>query len=162
VVMIFNDLYLMDDASIDFIKRLAADVGDRPWVIIATRRPDSTSPFQDGLPVTRIDLEPLTVEAATELLVTANAHSPLPPSRIPQLAERAGGNPLYLRELMAGVEAGASADELPDSLDGVIAMRIDKLSPIGRRWLRSAAVLGMTVDPDLLAAVLTDEEVTRE
>ncbi|MBV9486403.1 MAG: AAA family ATPase, partial [Frankiaceae bacterium] len=158
IVMIFNDLYLMDDATVDFLKRLAADVADRPWVIVTTRRPDSSSPFTKSQRVTRIALEPLSIESATELLAAANDRMPLPPHRVRQLAERAGGNPLFLRELIAGAMAGHDLDSLPDSVEGVIAMRIDRLPPERRRRLRSASVLGMTVDPDLLAEVLGDEE----
>jgi len=55
---------------------------------------------------------------------------------------------------MAGAMSGDDIDSLPDSVEGVIAMRIDRLPPDRRRWLRSASVLGMTVDPALLATVL--------
>jgi class 3 adenylate cyclase/tetratricopeptide (TPR) repeat protein len=158
IIMIFNDLYLIDDATVDFLKQLAADVADRPWVIVTTRRPDSSSPFTRSQPVTRIRLDPLSIDAATEFLAAANDRLPLPPHRIRQLAERAGGNPLFLRELVAGAQAGHDLDSLPDSVEGVIAMRIDRLSPQRRRWLRSAAVLGMTVDPELLAQVLGGED----
>jgi class 3 adenylate cyclase/tetratricopeptide (TPR) repeat protein len=162
IIMIFNDLYLMDDATVDFLRQLAADVSDRPWVIVATRRPESSSPFDKSHPVTRIRLEALSIEVATEFLVAANSSSPLPPHRVRQLAERAGGNPLFLRELMAGASGGDDLDSLPDSVEGVIAMRIDRLPPDRRRWLRSASVLGMTVDPALLATVLGgDDEVDR-
>jgi class 3 adenylate cyclase/tetratricopeptide (TPR) repeat protein len=163
IIMVFNDLYLMDEATVDFLRRLAADVSDRPWVIVTTRRPESTSPFDKSQPVTRVRLEPLSIEAATVFLVAATDDSPLPPHRVRQLAERAGGNPLFLRALMAGASAGDDLDSLPDSVEGVIAMRIDRLSPDRRRWLRSASVLGMTVDTALLATVLGGEaEVDRE
>jgi class 3 adenylate cyclase/tetratricopeptide (TPR) repeat protein len=161
IVMIFNDLYLMDEATIDFLKRLAADVADRPWIIVATRRADSTSPFEKSAPVTRISLEPLDIEVATSFLIAANSDSPLPPQRLRQLAERAGGNPLFLRELIAGVAGGADIDSLPDSVEGVIATRIDRLPPARRRCLRSAAVLGMTVEPELLSTALEDDTIDR-
>jgi tetratricopeptide (TPR) repeat protein len=160
IVMVFNDLYLMDDATIDLLKRLAADVGDRPWLIVATRRPGTPSPFaketaSKSLRVTKVELQPLSMQAATDFLVSANSDVPLPPHQLRRLAERAGGNPLFLRELVAGARAG-SIEALPDSVEGVIAMRIDQLMPEQRRWLRSASVLGMTVDTSLLAAALED------
>ena len=40
-IFIFNDLHFMDGASVDLFKRLADDSADRPWLLIATRRPDS-------------------------------------------------------------------------------------------------------------------------
>jgi class 3 adenylate cyclase/tetratricopeptide (TPR) repeat protein len=158
ILMIFNDLHLMDDATLDFLRRLASDVADRPWVIVTTRRPDGTSPFTRPQSVTRMRLEPLNFEAATVFLVAASDRVPLAPHRVRKLAERAGGNPLFLRELTAGAMAGHDIDTLPDSVEGVIAMRIDRLPPDRRRWLRSASVLGMTVDPALLATVLGDTD----
>ena len=127
IIMVFNDLHLMDEATVDFLRRLAHDVADRPWLIVATSARTPLRPFDREQVVSRIQLEPLSIEAATEFLTTASDQVRLVPHRMRQLTERAGGNPLFLRELIAGALAGDDIDSLPDSVEGVIAMRIDRL-----------------------------------
>ncbi|HWB67351.1 MAG TPA: adenylate/guanylate cyclase domain-containing protein [Mycobacteriales bacterium] len=155
LVMVCNDVYFMDDATVDMLRRLARDVAGRPWMVVLTSRPDFAAPLgdatlPDGVGVTRMRLAPLPAAAADQLLAAVTRDAPLPPHRMRELAERSGGNPLFLRELSAGIAAGHDADTLPDSVEGVIAARIDRLAPRLRRWLRSAAVLGMVIDPDVI------------
>jgi class 3 adenylate cyclase/tetratricopeptide (TPR) repeat protein len=155
VIMVFNDVHFMDEATLDLVRRLIGDVWERPWTIVVTRRP-SFPAVAPETPATSIVLAPLPPEAATDLLVAATDSAPMPAHRLNQLAERAGGNPLFLRELSSGVLAGADPDQLPDSVEGVIASRLDRLPAPTRRLLRAAAVLGMTMDRSMLEALLDD------
>lgn len=156
---VFNDVHLMDEASRDLISRLAADAPRRGWVVIASRRPDSASPLRRE-PQQRVELAPLAPAAAAELLRRATAGTAVPVHRLQALAERAAGNPLFLSELAAQLSEGGDPDELPRSIEGAIAARIDRLRTGDRRLLRCAAVLGIDVDGDLLDEVLDDREVT--
>jgi tetratricopeptide (TPR) repeat protein len=155
-VLILNDLHLMDDASLDLIRQLAVDTPERPWMLVISRRPDSEDPLED-MDVERIQLGPLSNEAAAELLAQATADAPLPPDRLIRLAERAAGNPLFLHELSSQLTEGGDLDTLPSTVEDAIAARIDRLDPAGRRTLRAAAVLGMDVETILLEAILEPE-----
>ncbi len=152
-ILIFNDVHLMDDASRDLIARLAADAGSRWWLLVVSRTPDTTSPLGET-PVKRIELGALGDAVVADMLAQATAESPLPPQRLAELAQRAGGNPLFVRELVAQLHNGADPDALPRSVEGAITMRIDRLSSADRHTLRSAAVLGMEVELSLLREVL--------
>jgi class 3 adenylate cyclase/tetratricopeptide (TPR) repeat protein len=154
--LIFNDVHLMDDASRDLIRRLAADAGGRRWLVVVSRRTEAASPLGDD-PAQLIELGPLTAAAATELLIRATAGAPLPPHRLAALAERASGNPLFLRELAAQLSAGGDPEALPRSVEAAIAARIDRLLATRRRTLRSAAVLGMDVHGPLFDEVVEAE-----
>jgi class 3 adenylate cyclase/tetratricopeptide (TPR) repeat protein len=154
--LIFNDVHLMDDASRDLIRRLAADAGGRRWLVVVSRRTEATSPLGDD-PAQRIELGPLSAGAAAELLIRATAGAPLPSHRLAALAERASGNPLFLRELAAQLSAGGDPETLPRSVEAAIAARIDRLPAARRRTLRSAAVLGMDVDGPLFDEVAEAE-----
>jgi class 3 adenylate cyclase/tetratricopeptide (TPR) repeat protein len=156
LVLIVNDLHLMDEATIDLLKRLAADVERRPWLLVATRRPETSSPFPVEQRLDVVKLEALGETAAAELIAASAAGTAIAPHHVRQLVERSGGNPLFLIELVKGARSGADVSELPDSVEGVIAAHIDRLSPVRRRWLRAASVLGMTLDPGLLTTVLGD------
>ena len=159
VTLVFNDLHLMDDASAQLIARLAADAASRPWLVVVTRRPSDggAEPTTDG--ATRIELEPLGPEAAEALLAQITAGSPLPPHKLSLLARRAGGNPLFLRELVAQVRDGGDPDDLPESVEAAIAAHLDRLDPDRRRMTRAAAVLGVVVDVPLLGEVLAGDEL---
>jgi class 3 adenylate cyclase/tetratricopeptide (TPR) repeat protein len=157
-LFVINDLHYMDDASVDLIKRFCADATDRPWLVVISRRPDAESPLPEGS-ARSIALEPLSAQAARDYLLEATHDSPIGQHRLAQLIERAGGNPLFLRELTAGAHAGADLEDLPASIEGVIAARIDHLAPDLRSWLRSVSVLGMTIDRALLPGVLGDDSL---
>jgi class 3 adenylate cyclase/tetratricopeptide (TPR) repeat protein len=152
-ILIFNDVHLMDDASRDLIARLAADTSSRWWLVVVSRTPDSPSPLGET-PVERIELGALGDAVVADMLAQATADSPLPPQRLAELAQRAGGNPLFVRELVAQLQTGADPDALPRSVEGAITMRIDRLSSAERHTLRSAAVLGMVIEVPLLREVL--------
>ncbi|MGH2997611.1 MAG: hypothetical protein ACRDM9_14940, partial [Gaiellaceae bacterium] len=79
----------------------------------------------------------------------------LPAHDVEAIVQRAGGNPLFLQELVA---AAADAEELPESVEAVVTARIDALAPTDRAVLRWASVLGTRFGVVLLAAVLEDEE----
>ncbi len=59
------------------------------------------------------------------------------------LTERAGGNPLFMREL---VVAPAGAEALPETVETLITSRIDTLDPGDRLLLRYASVIGARFD----------------
>ena len=152
-VIVFDDAHFMDEASLSLLRRLAHDVASRPWLIVVTRRP--IGPALQANEVRRLELAPLTTAASQELLAAATGDNPLPVHRERALVERAAGNPLFLRELIAS----GGLVELPDSVEGVVAARIDRLSPVERNLLRSAAVLGLRVPLDLLTELLVPEGV---
>ncbi|PZS32625.1 MAG: hypothetical protein DLM58_09465, partial [Pseudonocardiales bacterium] len=161
IVMVLNDVHFMDEATLAFVRRLAADTSHRPWLLVLTRRPNSDAPIEAARHVRRISLEPLDRQASAALLRVATDATPLPEHRMRQLIERAGGNPLFLTQLVTHALAGADLDELPESLEGMIAAQIDRLPTRKRRWLRAASVLGMTVDPTWLRGILADTDLGR-
>ena len=65
------------------------------------------------------------------------------------VAERAGGNPLFAEEMVLrlGEEGAGAAAELPDTVQALLAARLDSLEPFERRLMQQAAVVG----PNLLA-----------
>jgi class 3 adenylate cyclase/tetratricopeptide (TPR) repeat protein len=150
-ILVFNDAHLMDDATVDVLRRLTADARDRPWLVLTTYRPDERAVVAEGTSV--LELGPLDERAAADLVAELSGERPLPAHQVSALVARAGGNPLYLGELVAAMATSADALELPDSIEGLISARIDRLVPAHRRLLRTAAVLGMDVDIPVLARV---------
>jgi len=154
-VLVFDDTHWMDDASADLLRALMDGLGQRPWLVLSTRRDQPTGFFAplEASPVV-LELEPLDAAHAAALAHAATDELPLLPHEVEALTERAGGNPLFLNELLAAARAGQGLAELPDSVESLMMARIDRLSPTDRRVLRCAAVIGGTFQPSLVEAAL--------
>ena len=154
-LLIIEDAHWLDDASAALLARLAEEIGDRQWLMCVTRRnePGGFVPDPSGDDVTQLTLEPLDDDAAAELVTEALRGAPLPPDVMAKLAERSGGNPLFLSELVGAAAAGGSVDDLPDRVEPLIAARIDTLGPADRQVLREVSVLGVRFGRDLLPAL---------
>jgi class 3 adenylate cyclase/tetratricopeptide (TPR) repeat protein len=148
-LFVFEDLHWMDDASRFLLRHLVSQPTPRPWLVCATRRPEG-----EALTGEPIELAPLAAEAAAQLALSAAGDLPLSPVALEHLAERSGGNPLFVREL---VVAGGDVDDLPETVETVITSRIDRLDPVDRALLRCAAVIGSSFDLDLLSEVLSSD-----
>jgi class 3 adenylate cyclase/tetratricopeptide (TPR) repeat protein len=157
-LLMFEDVHWMDEASSDLLRYLHEGVAVRPWLICVTRRPQDTgfSPNVD-LPSKTIALEPLAPQAAAALATAAADEMLLPQHQVAALADRAGGNPLFLQELVAASTVHGYGQALPESIEAVIASRIDRLAPQDRTLLRYAAVIGPSFRLDLLDRVLLGE-----
>ena len=148
-LLVIEDVHWVDDASGEVLRHLETVVAARPWFLVSTRRPEPAA-YQAAA---SISLGPLDDAEVAALIGAARRAAPLPPHRAGALAARCGGNPLFLEELLHS----ADADELPSSIEVLIAARIDALGGDARRMLRTAAVLGSSFDPVVLLAV--DQEL---
>lgn len=137
--ILVEDGHWMDDASLDLLKRIGASAVTRPWTVIVTARCDETTfePLGD-----EIALNPLDDAAIRSIAVEATAGAPLRPHELDAIVHRAGGNPLFLSEILSVVGKAGSVDELPDSLDAVVSTEVDTLPPLARQLLRYSSVLG--------------------
>ena len=128
-----------------------------PWLIFLTTRTTERGLRSElGYDAERLHLEPLGIDAALELATDASANDPLPDHVLVDIATRSHGNPMFVLELVDAVQRGASLDDLPTTLEAVLAARIDALSPPDRRLLRYVAVLGSWFDTTLAEDVLAD------
>lgn len=152
-VFIFEDTHWMDAASADLLRHLSEGVEARPWLLCTTRRDITGGYVADGA-ATTLRLAPLAGEAAAQLAVAVTASSPIPPHQLAALTERSGGNPLFLKELLADLDTTDGLGELPDSVEALITARIDRLAPEDRNLLRRLSVLGRRFPVSLLGAVL--------
>ncbi len=153
-----EDAHWMDEASSDLLRRLIRDIGRGSWLIVVTRRAAGSGFVAEGLEfATTLRPQPLDVAAATAMISEATEDAPLAPHEMAALAQRAGGNPLFLKELVAAARAADSLEDLPDSVEDVITAQIDQLRPRDRTLLRYASVLGPSFPDRLAYAVLSSE-----
>ena len=74
------------------------------------------------------------------------------------MAERSGGNPLFAEEMARRIaEEGGEGAALPDTVQGVLAARLDSLRPFERRLVQQASVVGRTFWEGSLVALAQGE-----
>ncbi|MEA2579459.1 MAG: hypothetical protein QOE83_351 [Actinomycetota bacterium] len=159
-VLVFEDLHWADEAMLAFLEHLVDRAEGVPLLVVGTARPELYErhpDFANGLRnITMINLTPLT-EAETARLVSALLGTTVMPAELQQpILDRAGGNPLYAEEFVRllkdkdllikkgeswGLREGAEVP-FPDSVQALIAARLDTLSPDTKSMLADAAVVG--------------------
>ena len=190
-VLVFEDLQWADASLLDFVEHLGSWTRDHPILVIVLARPellDRRPAWGAGISrFTALHLERLSDLAMRELLVGRVAE--LDERLVTEVLEHAGGVPLYAVEVVRTLadredaaeprrEAHRASDdrvprppagrqsvrvEVPDSLHGLIASRIDALPSNERRLLLAAGVLGRRFRLDALVAVMTaDPHLVRE
>jgi tetratricopeptide (TPR) repeat protein len=104
-------------------------------------------------------LDPLAQADAQKLIATLLQRTGADERLLGALVDRAGGNPLFAEEIVQHVteEGSARASELPDTVRGVLAARIDSLPPFERALVAHAAVIGRTFWEDALRATVVGE-----
>jgi class 3 adenylate cyclase/tetratricopeptide (TPR) repeat protein len=159
VHFVVEDAHWLDEATGAFIERAAAAAAIRPWLMTVTRRPGGV---ELRLPMAEeLALGPLGEDAARELVAAATATAPMKPHENDAIVARAGGNPLFVEELVQ-VARITGVTSLPDTLDAVANAEIDALPPRDRQVLRHASVLGASFELDLLLALLDRAQLDLE
>jgi class 3 adenylate cyclase/tetratricopeptide (TPR) repeat protein len=148
LVVVFEDLHWADESLLDFVDELVDWVTEVPLLAVATARPEllERRPGWGGgkLNATTLALAPLTADQTALLINHLLERSVLPAESQQALLERAGGNPLYAEQFAELFRERGSADDLPlpETLQGIIAARLDGLPKAEKDLLRDAAVVG--------------------
>ena len=151
-VLILEDMHWADDTTLDLVDWLLG-CPDLRFCVFAFARPEITSRLPalwDRRNVTRLTLSPLSPLAA-DRLVTAALPDADATTRA-QIVKRAGGNALFLEELVRCAAEGR--DELPLTVQALVQTRLDRMSSTVREVLRAAAVFGQSFWAGGIAALL--------
>ncbi len=160
------ELHWADDVVLRLIDDLLERAVGLPVFMLATARPDLEkrwTPPAGRHNAVSIHLDPLDDEAAA--LMVASLLGPDASVEVTRLVmERAGGNPLFLEELSGLLTdvpgEGATVNDLPATLRGLVAARIDGLDAAARALLDDAAVIGRDGRVDALAALSQSRGIT--
>jgi class 3 adenylate cyclase/tetratricopeptide (TPR) repeat protein len=149
LVLVFEDLHWADDSLLDFIDHLVEWAGGVPMLVVCTARPELLTRrpgWGGGKPnVATISLAPLSDDDTSHIVHALLERSVLPADLQATLIERAGGNPLYAEEFARMVEElgdDGRGLRLPESVQGIIAARLDALPIDEKLLLQDAAVIG--------------------
>jgi class 3 adenylate cyclase/tetratricopeptide (TPR) repeat protein/type II secretory pathway predicted ATPase ExeA len=161
LVLVLEDIHWADSGMLDLVEYLAQWVR-APVLIVALARDEllERRPTWGGARrrATSVFLDPLTREQTEDLVeaLMPGAGATLPPA----VAERAGGNPFFAEEIvrLLGEEGAGDTEQLPHTVQALLAARLDSLDPFERRIVQQAAVVGRTFWRDALEPVAAEED----
>jgi class 3 adenylate cyclase/tetratricopeptide (TPR) repeat protein len=168
LVLVVEDAHWIDRASEDFLTALADTLPGMRVLLVVTYRPLYRQPFGDRTNQWRVALQPVGDEEALGIVRATLGVRDLPADLATTIAAKAEGNPFFLEEIgRALVETGtvharegtlvlaraASAITVPETVQDVIAARLDRLDEAQKRTVQTAAVIGREFALDLLRRV---------
>jgi class 3 adenylate cyclase/tetratricopeptide (TPR) repeat protein len=158
-VLVVEDLHWADGALLEFLEHLLDWSLPVPLFLLCTARPElyeRRSSWGGGKRnATTISLSPLTLEESGRLLQVLLDRTLLPAETQTALLERAGGNPLYAEQFARMLAETGDVDGLtvPETVQALVAARLDTLRPELKALLHDAAVVGRIFWSGAAAAV---------
>ena len=147
LVLVFEDIHWAEDALLELVEHMSTWVKNVPILLLCLARPEllDLRPGWSGgrVRATAIELEPLG-RTDSEALVEALLDGELGSGARQAVLEKSEGNPLFVEETvrMLSEANGGGVDRIPDTLQALIAARIDHLPAGGKELLQGAAVMG--------------------
>jgi class 3 adenylate cyclase/ATP/maltotriose-dependent transcriptional regulator MalT len=174
LVLVFEDVHWAEEPLLDLVEHLARSLRSAPVLILAIARPEllDTRPSWGGgiRSASAIDLARLDQRESEELADALLSRGEVPPAQRALVLERAEGNPLFLEEIARALGDDGALERIPDTVQALIAARIDRLAPDEKCVLQSAALVGRVfwqgaisrLAPNLDVAPLLDVLAERE
>jgi predicted ATPase len=159
LVLVFEDLDWADDGLLDFVDYLADWAGGVPLLVVGTARPELLARrpgWGGGKPnALTLSLAPLSEQDTARLIGSLLGRPVLEAGQQAVLLAQAGGNPLYAERYaqMLAEQGPGQQPPVPESIQGIIAARLDLLAPAEKRLLQDAAVIGKVFWPGAVAAL---------
>ena len=156
--LVVEDLHWIDRMSEEFFSSIMSFLPGSRLLFVCTYRPGYRPPWADWSFASELPLAPLSREDSLKIVTSIVSSGSLPTPVTEIILNRAEGNPFFLEELALTVHdrPDSSADVLlPDTLQGVLATRFERLPNDEQTLLQLAAVIGRDV-PVLTLATLAE------
>src|SRR6476619_740700 len=162
IVLVFEDLHWADDGLLDFVDYLADWASGVALLIVGTARPEllSRRPGWGGgkRNASTVTVSALAPDETAQLLATLLDQVLLPAEIQSAVLQRTEGNPLFAEEYVRMLQdrgflvqtgGGWQLEEreqlpLPETVQGMIAARLDSLEPVDKELVQNAAVATLT------------------
>jgi len=180
LVLIFEDLHWAQESLLDLLERVAVAGPDVPILTLCLSRPElleRRATWGARLPShTSMQLQPLRQEVSRSLVFELLNREPLPPDLREAILARAEGNPFFIEEILRRLVDGGELVRgdggwhlasptveirIPDTIHGILASRLDLLTPVEKHVIMDASVAGRVFWLNALVAMsdLSRDEV---
>ena len=154
-IVFFDDVHWAEPTFLDLVEHLRDWIEDAPLLLLCAARPELLE-ARPAWGASAIVLGRLADDESRTLVDTLAEG--LADEQRARVVESAEGNPLYLEQLVAAMAEGD--EEIPSSIEALLAGRLDRLAADDRALLQRASVIGREFDVGALAR-LTDEDTAR-
>ena len=154
LVVLIEDLHWIDQTSEEFLAGFVGELPSVPIMLLVTYRPGYSSPWPGKSFTSQLALRPLSSVASEKIV--ASILDAGDPAAAAAIAERGEGNPFFLEELARATRDQVADEEggaVPQTVQQVLAARIDRLTADQKAALQVAAVLGREFSLDLAEEV---------
>jgi tetratricopeptide (TPR) repeat protein len=165
LVLVVEDLHWVDRTSEEYLATLVDVVAGARILLVTTHRPGYRPPWMDRSYATQVALQPLSTQESLSLARDVIGPAAVDEPTVEMIVAKAEGNPFFTEELARAVAEGGSPapGSVPDTVEGVLMARIDRLAAEDKRVLQAAAVIGRNLPFLLLQAILEPaDEALRE
>jgi len=169
LMVIFEDLHWIDEATQEFLNLLADSLGTAKILLLVNYRPEYSHKWNSKTYYTQLRLDPLGKESAAEMLsaLLGDGIEVEPLKRV--IIERTEGNPFFMEETVQVLldeglldrDGGAvkltrslNTLKIPPTVQGILAARIDRLPSDAKDLLQTLAVIGRDFPLSLIRAVI--------
>jgi class 3 adenylate cyclase/tetratricopeptide (TPR) repeat protein/ribosomal protein L40E len=172
LMVIFEDLHWIDEATRELLNLLADSIGTAKILLLVNYRPEYSHQWGNKTYYTQLRLDPLGRESADEMLsILLRDGAELGPLKR-LIIERTEGNPFFMEEIVQALfEDGMlqrngtvklakpiNLVKMPATVQGVIAARIDRLPADAKELLQTLAVLGREFPFGLVRSVMRKDD----
>ncbi|MCP4375864.1 MAG: AAA family ATPase [bacterium] len=158
-IILLEDLHWSDASSQTWLDRLSAQLATSRTLLVLTYRPGCQSGWLEHSWVSKLALPPLTHQASTRLMNAVAKTLSLPAAVADNIVTKAEGNPFFLEELTWNLsDRSGERGGIPDTVQDVLAARIDRLPPGAKQLLQTAAVIGARIPARLLRTVSEQDQ----
>lgn len=181
VVLVFDDLHWADPSSVEVWLQVLPVAAEAPVLFILASRVERTAAGWKlidqareipGVGALELHLSPLTEIDSLQLVGNLLTSDALPPAVRSRILAKAEGNPFFVEEvirMLIDQERIVRQNEqwrlsreieildIPDTLNGVLAARIDRLPEEARYVLQVASVIGRQFYTRILAGAMAQE-----
>jgi class 3 adenylate cyclase/tetratricopeptide (TPR) repeat protein len=153
LVVVFDDIQWGDDSFLDLVEHVALFCSGASLLLVCMARLELLD-RRPGWPVA-LRLQPLTEDDVGAMLPTT-----LEPGLRERIVTAAGGNPLFVQEMVAMAAESEGDVTVPPTLQALLAARLDQLEHAERAVLERGAVEGEVFHRGSVQALAGDEQVT--
>ncbi|PQP35460.1 guanylate cyclase [Desulfobacteraceae bacterium SEEP-SAG9] len=169
LVVFLEDIHWMDKISEEFFNFFTHSIHGLPIMMIAAYRPEGEPPWTKGAHYRQLGLETLSAKSSVRLVRNILGDLELDPNLEEKIVTKTGGNPFFVEEMVRELlERGDVVQEgdryvsrrpidqldIPSSVQGVLAARMDRLSEDLKRTMQVASVIGRDFAYKILRSIM--------
>ncbi len=157
VLLVVEDAHWIDPSTSELLGEVVSRIHAAPIYVVVTHRPEWSADWAQGHSyITNVAVGRLTKQQMHMLI--ESMLGPISDQLVDRIADRTDGVPLFVEELTRSIlESGTGAYEnieIPDSLQGTLMARLDRLPAPSKEVAQIASVIGREFDRSLLAEVV--------